>query len=147
MRIDPTPDERRSFQSALQPLVSIERRTFDVAEWVLYYEALADIPHPLLVAAVASMVRETRRYPFRPSDIRAAAERERQAILAAHPHQPCVACRESCGFVEVVDPAGVRRMMRCDCFTRYLREIDAMGIPRTPLALPAAESTTEDSYA
>jgi hypothetical protein len=119
-----------------------------VLEWLAYFEALRDIPLHLLAQTVATMMREQRQYRFRTGDVRAAAERVRLALMAAHPYQPCVGCRDSRGFVETVDDKGVTRLARCACFQAHQQAIAELGVPVRPLAqLTDGVELVEESFA
>lgn len=130
---------RQEFRVAIRPLLSIDRRSFDEGEWLVFFEALRDVPPQLLRQAVVAMAKQQRRFPFRPGDIRAAAETCRQQLLAADPWQPCSDCRELRGFVEITDAEGVQRMKPCDCRAAHSARLEAAGIPLRPLQLEAAE--------
>lgn len=129
---------RKEFRAAMRPLLSVDRRTFDEGEWLVFFESLRDIPPVLLRQAVVAMARMQRTYPFRPGDIRAAAESCRQQLLAADPWRPCSDCRELKGFVEITDQHGVQRMQKCGCIAAYNRRLLEAGIPLRPLQIEAA---------
>lgn len=133
MRIEPTEAGRAAFKETLQPLLTADRRTFDVAEWLVFYEVLHDVPLNLLQRAVFAMAREPRRFPFRPGDIRAAAEACRKQLLAEYPHELCSDCRNASGFVPIVDERGVERMRKCPCFDEYRRRMASMGVTERPV--------------
>lgn len=142
-RIDANQAERQAFKTALQPLLSADGRKFDVAEWHVFFEALRDVPIALVQQAALAMARERRRFPFRPADIRAAAEQQRQALIARHPFERCAECRDSGGFLEVTDAGGVKRMKPCVCRADYIARLERLGVPPRPLLqLTAAEEET-----
>lgn len=129
---------RQEFRATMRPLLSIDRRTFDEGEWRVFFETLRDIPPTLLRQAVVLMARQQRQFPFRPGDIRAAAESCRQQLLAADPWRPCSDCRELKGFVEITDTQGVHRMQKCGCIAAYNERLAIAGVPVRPLQLEAA---------
>lgn len=132
---------RAAFKSLFGPLLVAHRRTFDVLEWTVFFEALADVPTPLLQAAVRAMIRQPRRYPFRPADVREVAETCRQDLLRRHPHEPCEACQPTGGWLTVTDAQGVERLTKCPCIAAWREQLEQIGVTVTPVfkALPAPE--------
>lgn len=132
-RTKATREHKQEFKNTIELLLAADRRTFDVAEWTVFFDALHDIPAPLLKRAVLTMARTQRRFPFRPGDIREAAERCRQELLKAEPWRPCGDCESLNGFIEITDDAGVKRLKKCDCIKSYNDRILGSGIPVQPL--------------
>jgi len=132
-RTDATEQDRSEFRSTMRLLLAADKRTFDVAEWTVFFDSLRDIPAPLLKRAVLALARTPRKYPFRPGDVRAAAEDCRKQLLAADPWQPCSDCRDLNGFVEITDTQGVQRLQVCGCKKAYAARLTKDGIPLRPV--------------
>lgn len=122
---------RAEFRRVLNPLVILMGAKFDAASWVLYWQALEDVPVALLEAAVTAWARSPQRFMPRPGELRQAAEDARQALSAAIKHEPCGVCVS--GWIE--GPDGARR---CDCWRAHQARVSAAGINQ-PIALPPAE--------
>jgi hypothetical protein len=127
-------------------LCVVFNREFDDAIADLYTRALEDIPAPLLEAAVARAIRGRRFMPT-VAELRQDAEACRQELSTRLPFVPCVACRSRWpGWIVVVDPAGVSRETRCDCWLAHQALLAGRGYTGTPVfrpGLPAAEFDEE----
>lgn len=136
--VDAVDPARQEFRETMRLLLAADKRTFDVYEWEVFFEALRDVPPLLLKQTVLAMARSPRKYPFRPGDIRAAAEQRRKELIAADPWRPCSDCRELNGFVEITDTDGVTRLQKCGCHRDYQARMGGAGVPLRPLQLEAA---------
>lgn len=145
-RIDATEAERAAFKRQLEPLLAADMRKFDVVEWTVFFEALRDIPLQLLQGAVMAIARQPRRFPFRPSDIREAAEACRVEIIRANPAPLCDACRGLNGWIKVTDEAGVKRLAKCSCLVAWRERLELLGVTKEPvyIALPPASESGAD---
>jgi hypothetical protein len=121
----------------LTPLAIACRQELDAAQWRVYFAALEDVSEPLLEAAVVALIKGDTAFLPRPGEIRKAAEGARQALLAAHPYEPCEACSTTPGWVELIVD-GVKRLTRCDCRKAHLAMLERIGVAG-PLALPATD--------
>jgi len=121
--------DRETFRELLQPLVTMRRAKFDVADWTVYYRVLAEIPASLLEAAVIEAARAEQTFMEQPGELLAYAERVRQARLAASPWQPCDDCAALKGFIEITDSEGVKRLQPCACKQRHRAQLEASDIP------------------
>lgn len=138
--------DRGEFIALLAPLVKMFDRTFDVADWTVYYQALADVPSGLLQAAVVQAARESRAFMPRAGELRALAEAARRARIAARPWSACEACSDLKGFIETIDDAGVTRLARCPCIARHDAQLAAEGLPTRALT-ESAEHAPESEAA
>lgn len=125
------------FQEFITPLAIHFGQVKDEPTWRLYHAALMAPPTPgRVVLDVALLRASNRRFFPRTEELRADAEAERQALLKAHPFEPCDACRYSSGFV-AVEVAGVTRMQRCHCFAAYRVALEQIGAGDQPLLVPS----------
>lgn len=111
-----------------------------------YHRALRDVPANLLQVACDRALKTTRdryepRFPTAPQ-LRQWAEDARLAWLKSNPWTACEACEETPGWVEGIDPQGVKRLARCPCFKAYKDRAEANGM-HTQLALPSAPVAQE----
>lgn len=140
--------DRETFRSILSPLCTMFRVSFDVAQWTVYYEALTDVSEVLLRSAVVLASRDGREFMPRPGELRAYAEQDRLARLAAQPWKPCIECLDAKGFVEVVDGNGVKRLAPCGCRAMYRQQLAAAGVPsRSLLEAPREEGDEGATWA
>lgn len=128
--------DRIELRDLLRPLTVLYGIDFDVAQWLTYYRALADVPAPLLVEAV-NRAGQSLKFMPKPAELRAFAEDARRSLLAAHPFSACAACDES-GWVEI-EISGVKRVKRCQCWNAWQAQLANFGVTSAPLALPPAE--------
>jgi hypothetical protein len=131
---------RAEFAVVLQPLVSAMRADFDTAAWTAYYRALEDVSPALLEAAVDKLIREPLEFFPKAGELRAECERQRLAILAAHPYDGCASCEEHGKGWEPVMVNGVQRMARCACYGRHMERLALLGVGDVPALPPAMES-------
>lgn len=111
----------------------------------IYNDALAKLPAGVLSLMVQRAI-ETRkpRWGCLPTvaELREDAEAVRVERLAALSFQPC-AVNGNCsaqGFTEV-EVDGVKRMVRCRCWTEFQAQRAALQVGDQPLALPAARES------
>lgn len=130
-------DEFRVF---IKPLAVHFGAVKDEPTWRLYHAALMHPPAPSAALLARALPRAASSRKFFPSveELRADAEVERRAFLAANPYNRCESCRDNCGWVKALDGHGVERLRKCDCFERYRALLTDAGIGE-PLALPPAE--------
>lgn len=129
----------QEFQIFITPLAMHFREVRDEPTWRLYHAALMASPtptHPLLDRALLRAA--NRRFFPSTEELRADAETERQALLAAHPYARCERCRDAGGFVTVVDEKGVSRAQRCACFADYRARLERLGVTDRPVLQLAA---------
>lgn len=129
--------QRPEFVAILSPLVLAMRADFDTPTWAAYFQALQDVPARLLQATVDAMLREARAFFPKAGELRAGAERARQALIAAHPYDGCIECEYSKGWRPVL-VAGQATVERCPCRQRHLEKLADLGVGDQPLALPPA---------
>ena len=119
----------------LARLVRMYRQPIDDATAADYRCELADVPIPLLEAAVTRAIR-TRTYLPNVAEVRADVEACRTSAQPTETrYEPCDRCAETPGWMEITDTAGVRRMQRCVCWQERRQ---AQG-----LALTASKPTLE----
>lgn len=121
--------ERDTLIAILTPLVLACRQPMPAAHWRVYETALEDVSPQLLEAAVVSLLKADTAFLPRPGEIRKAAEGARQALLAAHPYEPCEGCSLTPGWIEV-EIGGVKRLTRCDCRKVHLAKLETLGITK-----------------
>ena len=127
---------RADFFKILEPLIlTLGGDTFDTPTRSAYFRVLQDVPANVFAAAVARVEKMPLKFMPRPGELRAYAEEERIAMLAAIPYLPCATCDET-GW-EPVTTDGIVSMRRCGCWTRHQAMIAALGIGQAPLVLPA----------
>ena len=126
---------RAEFVALVEPLAQAMRTDIDFATWSVYFRALEDIPPALLAAVVERLIREPLEFFPKAGELRAACERHRLAILAAHPYDGCASCEEHGKGWEPVLIDGVQRMTRCACYGRHMERLAALGVGEV-LALP-----------
>ena len=125
---------RTEFVALLEPLRLMLRQEIDQPTWTVYYRALADVPAPLLQAAVDRAGKSCTFLP-RPSELRQFADEARTALLAANAFASCGVCSDQ-GWTET-EIDGVKRQVRCRCWTAHQQKIQALGVGSQPVALPA----------
>lgn len=136
-----------AFKVWIRPLALHHRVERDRAQWMLYHSALMAPPAPSQPLLDLAMLKAANcRFFPTTQEFRELAEAERQALLKAHPYERCVECRDNSGWItELKD--GVARVRKCDCWSRYLSGLEALGIGRVPLvarelkALPEGQVT------
>lgn len=122
---------RAEFKRAIEPLVIAMGAKFDAATYVLYFQALSDVPLTLLRAAVTACAKSDRRFMPRPGELRKLAEDARLALSAAMPFEACAECEN--GWLET--PNG---LVRCVCWLGHQRQLSDAGVTQR-IALPAGE--------
>ena len=111
-----------------------------------YHRGLKDIPLALLQATVDRLIQtigsDTFRWTALPpvADIRKMAETIRRERVAGMRFQPCAMCSASGWTEREID--GVKRAVRCGCWTRHQANIAALGPALA--ALPAARVEDEE---
>lgn len=129
------------FQVFMTPLAMHFREVRDVPTWRLYHAALLAPPAPSRQLLERALIRSANRRFFPSTDeLRADAEAERQAFLKRHPYERCAECRDSHGWVTVVDDQGVERAAKCLCFKAYCERLALQGITERPVLQLAAGS-------
>lgn len=124
---------------AIANLFTFYRKKLDPHVVLVYARAVQAYSPPLVEAAVAHAM-DTRIFLPKPPELRADAETCRQALLKAHPHQPCETCADLPGWTEITDDAGVKRITRCACWLAWRDRLTGLGIlPAAPT--PAAAAT------
>lgn len=114
-----------------------------VARIKIYAKALEAVPVALLEPMVQRAIATRKpRWGDLPTvaELREDAETCRRELLTALQFEPC-AVNEGCsqhGFVER-EINGVKRMVRCRCWTEIQARREALGTGNQPLALPVAE--------
>lgn len=128
----------------LTPLALAMRADMDVATYRAYHRALQDIPAPLFAVAVDGYAQSTEGWFPKAPDLRAACERQRRALLAAHPYEGCADCEHSRGWTTVfVD--GVPRAAVCACRGRHRAKLEALGLAEPVAALPGEAGAGEQA--
>jgi hypothetical protein len=138
--------ERRRLIQILTPLAVACRQELDAAQWRVYFAALEDISESLLESAVVALIKGDTAFLPRPGEIRKAAEGVRQALLAAHPYEPCEGCSASPGWTELVVD-GVKRLTRCGCRQAHLAKLERLGVGSAQLTLPPKDWTQQEDRA
>lgn len=109
----------------LGPLALTLRAALDLGQFRAYHRALKHVPLPLLQRAVDAAATACDFFP-KPVELLRLAERERSALLTAHPFTACAACERSPGWrPQIVD--GVERLARCDCYRAWQRQLADLG--------------------
>jgi hypothetical protein len=128
--------ERAEFVAIVEPLRIAMRAEMDQPTWTAYYRAMQDVPVPLLVAAVETLMREDRQFFPKAGEIRGQCERERKAIIDANPYTGCEACAGT-GWTEIVcSECQTRRVKACSCREDYKSRLVSLGVGK-PLQLTA----------
>lgn len=109
----------------------------------IYERAMTKWPEAIIEPAIMRTI-ETRTSKARgwlPSieELNQDAEAVRLEMRAAIRFEPCAMCSQQ-GWTET-EIDGVRRMVRCACWTRHQARLAALNVGAQPLALPAAESS------
>jgi hypothetical protein len=107
--------------AAVAYLFAAYRVALDDTTGLVYEHQLADLPFPLVRAAVIEAPKRLPK-PFVPGiqELRALCDTIRGERAALTPFVPCAACRETRpGWDLVVDPNGTRRLTRCECWRRH----------------------------
>jgi hypothetical protein len=138
--------ERKRLIQILTPLAVACRQELDAAQWRVYYAALSDVSESVLASAVVTLIKGDTAFLPRPGEIRKAAEGVRQALLAAHPYEPCEGCSASPGWSEILVD-GVKRLTRCGCRQAHIAKLEQLGVTSTPLALPPKDWTQQEDRA
>ncbi len=131
--------ERHEFVAALNPLALAMRAELDKPSWSAYYAALKDIPAPLFAAAVQTLTAQALTYFPKAGELRAACERQRRAVLAAHPYDGCVECEDQRGYRTVINGSGQKTVEPCPCKRRWQQRIAELGAVE-PIALLPGEA-------
>lgn len=142
------PEHRRVFGELLSPLVA-SAGAFELRQWNdpgyartqlrTWMLSLREVTKDVLAEAVDAMVtRGVTRMP-RPGDVRAECAKvitaKRKKAFETMLVSECVSCRNT-RWIDVVDPAGAVRMMRCSCWQTATKAMNAVG---NRLALPPSE--------
>ena len=103
-----------------------------------YHRSLSDIPLPVLNHAVKLAIDHGDWFP-KVAQFRRFCEQARLELRASvgMPDPRCEGCTAQGFTEETID--GVKRMVRCQCWTLTQRKVAELGIPATPLALPHAD--------
>lgn len=125
----------------LAPLGVMLGADIDEPTYRAYFRALEDVPIGLLAAAADRAAKSCR---FRclptPGELREYAEDARKALLKAHPFLSCGSCSDQGWTEREID--GVKRQVRCRCWSIHQERIAALGAGTgTLIALTAAEVT------
>ena len=84
---------------------------------------------------IEKLMGEDRTFVPRAGELKALCERERQAVIAAHPFS---ACQQCCGGWRDVKVNGASFAERCSCWSAHWARLEGLGVTAKPLALPSA---------
>jgi hypothetical protein len=101
-----------------------------------YHRTLADVPLPVLNAAVQKAI-QTRQWFPKVAELREDCEAARREMRAAIKHEPCADCETTPGWVTVREN-NVERLTRCRCWSAHMQKVEALGVGQKSLALPPA---------
>lgn len=110
-----------------------------------YDQALADIPVPLLNAAVRRAI-QTRTWFPKVAELRLDAELCRRELLEAHPYERCADCNHT-GNVRLPSTGPRPRYGRCKCWTAYQERMSTLGVSEKPVAQLTAGEAAEEPIA
>ena len=118
--------------AAVAYLFTLYRQQIDDVILLVYEQQLQNVSLSLVREAVLTAADRLSK-PFMPSisELKGLCETIRRERAAAHPFVPCAICRETQpGWDWTVDHVGVRRLVRCDCWHAYRRELEReLGAP------------------
>ena len=133
--------------ASLEPLAQALRTDIDAPTWTAYYRALRDVPASLLESVVEDYFRQPLVFFPKATEIRAACEKHRRAVLALNPYEGCVECEHSRGFRQVTSSSGQVTVEPCPCRGRHRARLEALGVADALVALPGeAEAQSEQVY-
>jgi hypothetical protein len=134
--------ERADLVEILNPLALAMRVEIDKPTWAAYYGLLKDVPAHMLFAAVETMAREPREFFPRANELRAAAERQRRAYLAAHPYEGCAECEDQRGYRNVLVAGQLPMVEPCPCKASWRARLEMVGAAE-PIAMLAGEDAAD----
>lgn len=136
-------NEKAAFGKLMAALTTLKRKD-PVSEFDcdVYEGATARIPMPILSRAVAKIIQTQKWFPT-VSEILESCEAVRVEMRGQLQFTRCEdsACSAQ-GWIERV-VCGEFRMVRCECWEQHQERVKALGVPETPLALPAAKDDDE----
>jgi len=133
--------DRAMALAALAEAFGLRGRDMTPVRIDVYDQALADIPVPLLNAAVRRAI-QTRTWFPKVAELRMDAELCRRELLEAHPYERCAACNHL-GTVRIGTVGGKPQYGRCKCWTAYQERLSTLGVTEKPLAQLTAGTQPE----
>jgi hypothetical protein len=126
----------------LTPLALALRADMDAPTYRAYHRVLEKVPSAVLQTAVDRAMALSSPFFPKAGELLAGCEERRKEIMAAHPYERCSACH-GFGKVKIADGSIPPRYRNCECYERYQRRLEDLGISDQPLALPAARDDFE----
>lgn len=108
----------------------------------IYEKALSKLPpvilEPMVMRAIETRTSKCADWLPSIEELREDAEAVRLEMLAQLVFQPCAECSEQ-GWRER-EVGGAKRAVRCSCWHRHQKRVEALEVGARPLALPAPET-------